>query len=78
MGGKIYCILFPIQQKQIGEWCWGSCGNGLIGALDLGEGITAIGCHEDECPHLDRQMDEPFGSLDGRDVILRKLKDVTP
>jgi hypothetical protein len=65
---------------DIGGICWGSCGKGAIGAIDLGENGEAIPCCHvaAECPNLDKEMGKPFGTIEfnGReyDVILRKLR----
>ena len=73
---KLYAIVFEMQKDQIGKWCWGSCGYGIVGALDFGH-FTAIGCKQEYCPHLDKQSEEPFVEMDsGAIVYLRKLKDL--
>ena len=72
---KLYAVPFPIQEAQIKAWCWGSCGHGQVGALDL-DVCLAVVCSQDECPHLDKQMDEAMGESHGADVYLRKLLDV--
>lgn len=76
---KLWAVPFPIQKDQISAWCWGSgCGKGRIGAIDLG-GLSAVPCVEASCPFLDKEMDEPMGTLDdGSDVYLRKLRDIPP
>lgn len=77
MADKLYGVLFPVQKKQIEAWCWDSCGHGLAGAVDLGEGMPhAVPCNESDCPHLDKEMDEPLGETQGRPLFLRKLKEV--
>jgi hypothetical protein len=71
----MFVVLFPVQEKQITKWCWGSCGHGVVGALDLGV-CAAVMCHHSPCPHLDREMTEPMTKTDdGEPVFLRKLKD---
>lgn len=75
MTEPLYAIIFPFQKAQITAWCWGACGFGQIGAIDIGP-TAAIICQEVECPHLDRQMDESMGEVDGRPVFMRKLKEV--
>ncbi len=73
----LWAVPFPIQEEQIGAWCWGQgCGKGHIGAVDLGP-ATAVVCSEPTCPFVDRQMDEPLGEVEGgRPVFLRKLREV--
>lgn len=61
-----------IQQDQISEWCWGSCGHGECGALNAGN-IVGIPCKHSPCPHLDKEMDEPFCEIDAGPIFLRKL-----
>jgi len=74
---KLYAVLFEYQQEQIKAWCWGSCGAGHIGAVDLGS-ATAITCAEADCPHLEKQLDEPMGELGDTPVFLRKLEALEP
>jgi hypothetical protein len=81
---KLYVI--PLQAHEaiglrIAEVCWGSCGNGLIGGVDLGNQGEAIPCITPaaQCPAFDEEMSEPWGTVpDGRDperpVYLRKLR----
>ncbi len=72
---KLFAVLFPIQKAQIEAWCWGACGHGVCGAIDLGP-CEAVPCNEVNCPHVERELAEPCGNVQGRDVYLRKLKDV--
>lgn len=73
----LYGILFPHQKAQIEAWCWGSCGAGQCGAIDIGPAHVIV-CREPakDCPHLDKEMDEPMAEFMGEDLFLRKLKDV--
>jgi len=72
----LYAIIFEAQKEQITKWCWGpGCGKAVVGAVDLGI-ASAIVCRHDECPHLDKQMDEPMCEVQGEPVTLRKLKEV--
>lgn len=63
---------------DIGPICWGSCGKGAIGAINL-DNDSAIPCREAECPHLVKQMDTPMGTVPlspgGREepVYLRRI-----
>lgn len=76
--GKLFAVVFEMQQAQISAWCWGAgCGGGLCGAIDLGQ-FTAVPCRTSPCPHLDREMTEPCGEVDGEPVYLRKLAEVQP
>jgi hypothetical protein len=71
----MFAIVFELQKDQISEWCWGSCGKGVIGALTF-EGFTFVACRHADCPHLDREKAEPFGEVEGELVFLRKLQSV--
>jgi hypothetical protein len=73
----LFAVVFEMQKAQIEAWCWGECGHGVCGAIDLGP-CTAVPCNLEECPHLDREMTEPMGTVQGRAVYLRKLQEVTP
>ena len=75
MDKPMYGIAFPHQKAQISAWCWGVCGHGQIGAIDIGETYVIV-CNEPLCLHLDKQTDEPLCEVDGRPLFLRKLKEV--
>lgn len=78
---KLFAI---VQEPQIKAWCWGSCGNGICASIELLEGVSAIPCAQETCPHLEKDDVQPFGvgsfpSLgdDGKyEVWLRKLKQI--
>ena len=73
---KIFAVLFPAQKKQIEEYCWGpKCGKGIVGTIDL-DISAAVACRHGDCPILDKQMDEPMGTVGDQMVYLRKLTDV--
>lgn len=66
---------------DVGAICWGSCGKGLVGGTDLGNGDVAIPCATpaNKCPAFDAETSEPWGTVnDGQDpnrvVYLRKIK----
>lgn len=84
--------MFAIALRQ-GPWvasvCWGTCGNGLMGGIVLGDGMgEAIPCvtPADACPHFVKEQDgEPFAVVehpafgDGnepRPIWLRKISEV--
>ena len=73
----MFAILFPHQQDQIGDLCWGEgCGKGQIGAVDLGDSM-AVPCTEETCPHEEKRS-ESIGTLAGDDdeqIFIRVLKD---
>jgi len=72
----IYALIvgIPSQRKIIEKHCFGDCGKIICGALwDKQVGELGI-CRNRDCPHLDKQMDEPFGKVKGDPVFIRKLK----
>ncbi len=80
---KLFAI---VQKEQMHAWCWGTCGKGLIGSIEIAPGLAAIPCAQpaEGCPHLDKDDTEPFGTSsfpgmvdDGPyEVWLRKLKEL--
>lgn len=76
---KIYGVVLRLQEPEITANCYGNgCGRGIFAALfddDLG---ALVPCAQEECPHLDKQMDEPlWKDGEGRDVYLRRLRTLT-
>ena len=74
--GKLYGVVLRLQEPEITANCYGNgCGRGIFAALfddDLG---ALVPCAQEECPHLEKQMDEPlWKDGEGRDVYLRRLK----
>ena len=64
------------QKEIIDRVCFGSCGKVIVGAMD-GGGIGFLWpCRTEskDCPAFDREMEMPFGDIDGEPIILRKLK----
>lgn len=79
---KVFVILYdvPEQKPAIDHYCFGMCQQILLGELHIpfGSGILrALACQEAQCPALDRQMEEPLGTLPetGEPVYLRKLRE---
>jgi hypothetical protein len=76
---KLFAI---VQAEQIKAWCWGSCGKGICASIELMEGVSAIPCVQESCPHLDKDDVQPFvtgnfpsmGDDGPYEVWLRKLK----
>lgn len=67
----------PNQQKIIEDHCFRNCGKIIAGAI-MDKKFGAIGiCRtpKDQCPHFDKEMDEPFGEVNGEPVFIRKLKE---
>jgi hypothetical protein len=67
---------YPSQEPIINKRCFGTCGNILIGAIDLGENLGACFlCRQDTCPYEDKRT-PPLGTLyDGEEFCVRKLKE---
>ena len=78
---KIYGVLMfhKTQKPLIDAHCFGDCGKISIAGAIVDEDLGGIGvcCHHD-CPHLDKQMDEPIGTTQSfgqtHEVYLRLLK----
>lgn len=74
----IYVLIcrIPSQREIIEKHCFGDCGKIIAGALidkELGElGVCRI--PREQCPRLDKEMDEPFGNWEGQLIFIRKLK----
>jgi len=76
--GKLFVVIFEAQKEQVERWCWGpGCGHGILGGVDLFGQATGVPCRQEACPYLDRELSESEGKVDGDDVYLRKLRDVT-
>ena len=71
---RIFAVSPFAQKKEVDKFCFGSCGKILIGALTLcGGGFFP--CGEEICPHEEKHMEEPVGSIESGPVYLRKLKE---
>jgi hypothetical protein len=67
----------PEQLKIIEAHCFGDCGKIIVGAI-MDETIGELGvCRtaKEQCPQLDKEMDEPFGEIMGDPIFIRKLKE---
>ena len=65
----------PKQREQIEKHCFGDCGKIIIGSVvDAELGELAM-CNQEDCPYLDKQMEEAIGEVDGVKIYLRKLKE---
>jgi hypothetical protein len=72
-------IAQPSQKPGIDAHCFGDCGKvSMAGGIDDDLVGPLFVCCEHECPYLDKQMDEPFGTTNsfGRphEVYLRTIK----
>ena len=76
---RLYLISFPHQRAQIDAWCWGSCGHGLVGAIELPNGTACVPCDRADCPHLEKEVELGTADDDPETVyVLRKLAGVVP
>lgn len=67
-------IAIPEQDKLITKYCFGDCGKVICAGID-GEVFGPIfPCRQKECPHLDKEIDEPIGDINGHPLFIRKLK----
>lgn len=78
---KVYglMILQPSQEPGITAHCFGDCGKiSMAGAIACEQTGGLMVCCEHECPFLEKQMDEPWGTTMsfGRphEVYLRTVK----
>ncbi len=78
---KIYALLFdhPTQKGAIDKYCFRECGKIIVGAITDEQFGAMMVCRTDadKCPCLEKEMDEPFGDVNGENVYLRKLKHIT-
>jgi hypothetical protein len=74
----IYGLIWgiPDQEKIIDAHCFKTCGKIIVGGITDKELGALMVCRtpKDQCPHLDKEMDEPFGEVNGEPVFIRKLK----
>jgi len=63
-----------IQKEIVKKYCFGECGQILIGGLDGGDILGALyPCSEEICPHEEKRL--KLGKLDNGEIVyLRKLK----
>jgi hypothetical protein len=71
---KTFVTVWALQEKEIGCHCFDNCGKVIFGLI-MDEQIGGLSsCHEEKCPHLEVEITEPFGEVNGQNVYLRKLK----
>ena len=69
-------IGIPEQKEIISKHCFGTCGKIICGAImsdSCGE-LAVCRTPKEQCPCLDKQMDESIGEVQGEPIYLRKLK----
>ena len=82
MKERLYCVVMPhwdeAESKAVASLCWGSCGKGCVGAVDIqidaDHGVACIPCREVVCPHVEREVECPEMELHGDPVTLRKVQ----
>lgn len=73
---KMFVTVWLMQQAEIEQHCFNSCGKVIFGLIE-DEGLGALShCFEVNCPFVEKEMDEPFGEVNGVDAYLRKLKPI--
>jgi hypothetical protein len=75
----LYGLVFgiPDQKEIIDKHCLGDCGEIILGAVDGGDDIGSLMvCREpkEKCPHFDKEIDTPIGTVDDEEIYIRKLK----
>jgi hypothetical protein len=77
---RLYAVPLDACGFNAAKVCWGSCGQGIVGGINLEKYGEAIPCSVPaaQCPHFEREMAEPYGTVDDgrnpeRPVYLRKL-----
>jgi hypothetical protein len=67
----------PSQMEIIDKHCFGTCKMIIPGIINHPEAKSLMVCRtpKEQCPQLDKQMDEPCGEVMGDPVYIRKLKE---
>jgi hypothetical protein len=75
---RIYGLVAMAQEALITAHCFGDCGQISIGGALIDDQIGPLWlCDVQACPHLKKQMDEPFGTsdlTDGEPIYLRSIQ----
>jgi len=73
---KIFVTVWELQKAEINHYCFDNCKKVIFGLI-MDEQLGGLShCYESHCPFLDREMDEPFGEVNGRNAYLRKLVEI--
>lgn len=73
----IYGLVLMLQQAEIERYCFGECGNVIIGGIDTDVAGPLVPCKRDECLH--EEATTPVmgtSALTGEEIKIRKLKPV--
>lgn len=74
---KLYGLVHVAQEDLITKHCFGDCGKISIGGCVMTDEVGPLWiCCEETCPHLKKQMDEPFGTseMTGESIYLRSIQ----
>ena len=76
---KTFLVSFDLQRDEISTLCFDHCKAISIGSIqvELYEGLPAmmfLPCLREDCPYLERQLDEPTSVTPEYEFYLRKLK----
>ncbi len=75
MSDKCFVTVWGLQKAEIEHYCFTKCGKALF-SIVMDEQFGGLSpCNEVNCPYLEKEMDEPFGEMQGDLVYLRKLKE---
>jgi len=63
-----------IQKELVKKYCFGECGQILVGGLDGGDILGSLfSCNKKKCPYEEKRV--KLGKLDNGEVVyLRKIK----
>lgn len=73
---KMFVTIIGLQKAEIEQHCFGSCKKTIFGMIMDEEYGGLSHCFEANCPFLDKEMDEPFGEVNGTNAYLRKLQPI--
>lgn len=65
--------LHPVQQELIDKYCFGECGQILIGGIVDTEAGAMFPCHEKVCKYEEKRL--KFGKVNNEICYIRKLKE---
>ncbi len=72
----IYLISNQMQEKEVKKYCYGECGEILIGAIEI-DGYTFFPCVGENCPFEDKtselECNIDFNGLQYNKAYIRKL-----
>lgn len=72
----VLSVEFQANRRLSKNTVFGDCGKIIIGAIidkEIGE-LGICRTPKEQCPRLDKEMDDPFGEVIGDPIYIRKLK----